>query len=566
MKTKIKHLFNLLFLLLICTNCIQNDIPYPYAPGQILAMEVEGTALDAAGKPVATMINPENRTVTLTITDSANIDALRITKLEITENAALAVDSLACINPVKFPTYGFASLADLPVSANTRMRMSKPVLMSIGQYDLFEWTVKVKQQLTCVVDFENQVGEPIIDEKNRQLIVYVSPNQSMTSVVINKLMIGPANTVINPKYETVTDFTRPQQFAVKRPYDTAYTHWTISVLYAVEQAGVKITDTWATFVNVQAPVKDADKATALLSYRLKGETAWSDVPQSAITDIEKGALHAQITGLTPASAYECKVTAGGNDSGIKPFTTAEAQQIGNASFDAWHKNGKEFYAAAAQDFNSGSFWWDSGNKGANTIGEKNPTSPETADVKKGKAARLASTEVFGVFAAGNIYTGRFNAVIGLSGASLSFGRPFTGRPTQLNGFYKYTPGKITHTKKDFIKLGEQDSCTLYVLLTDWAAPFPVNTANDKFVSLTDPSIIAYGTLPNSDMSRTMSAYEEFNIDLNYRSLTRKPTHILIVGSASKYGDYFTGSAKSVLLLDEFKLKYNTPIVDPAYIK
>ena len=566
MKTKIKHLFNLLFLLLICTNCIQNDIPYPYAPGQILAMEVEGTALDAAGKPVATMINPENRTVTLTITDSANIDALRITKLEITENAALLVDSLACINPVKFPAYGFASLADLPVSANTRMRMSKPVLMSIGQYDLFEWTVKVKQQLTCVVDFENQVGEPIVDEKNRQIIVYVSPNQSMHSIVINELMIGPQNTVIIPNYKTITDFTRPQHFAVKKPYHTTYTDWTITVLYAIEQAGVKVTDTWATFANVQAPVKDADKATAVISYRRKGETAWNDVPQSAISDIEKGALHAQIEGLTPASAYECKVTSGGTDSSITAFTTAEAQQIGNASFDAWHKNGKEFYAASAQAFNSGSFWWDSGNKGANTIGEKNPTSPETADIKKGKAARLASTEVFGVFAAGNIYTGRFNAVIGLSGASLSFGRPFTGRPAQLNGFYKYTPGKITHTKKDFIKLGEQDSCTLYVLLTDWAAPFPVNTANDKFVSLTDPSIIAYGTLPNSDMSRTMSAYEEFNIDLNYRSLTRKPTHILIVGSASKYGDYFTGSAKSVLLLDEFKLKYNTPIVDPAYIK
>ena len=566
MKIKISQLFNLLFLLLICTNCIQNDIPYPYAPGQILAMEVEGTALDAEGKPVATIINPENRTVILTISDSANIDALRITKLEITENAALLVDSLACINYVKFPSYGFASLADLPVSANTRMQMSKPISMSIGQYDLSEWKIKVNQQLTCVVDFENQVGEPIIDEKNRQIIVYVSPNQSMSSIVINELMIGPQNTVIIPNYKTITDFTRPQHFAIKKPYHTTYTDWTITVLYAIEQAGVKITDTWATFAKVQAPVKDADKATAVISYRLKGETAWSDIPQSAISDTEKGALNAQIEGLTPASEYECKVTSGGSDSSIKAFTTDEAQQVGNSSFDDWHKNGKEFYAASAQAFNSGSFWWDSGNKGANTIGEKNPTSSETTDVKKGLAAKLASTEVFGVFAAGNIYTGRFNEVIGLSGASLSFGRPFTGRPTQLNGFYKYTPGKITHTKKDFIKLGEQDSCTLYVLLTDWSAPFPVNTANDKFISLTDPNIIAYGALTNSDLSRSMPAYEEFNIDLKYRSLTRKPTHILIVGSASKYGDYFTGSAKSVLLLDEFKLKYNTPIVDPAYIK
>ena len=59
----------------------------------------------------------------------------------------------------------------------------------------------------------------------------------------------------------------------------------------------------------------------------------------------------------------------------------------------------------------------------------------------------------------------------------------------------------------------------------------------------------------------MDEYEEFTIDIKYRDITRKPTYILIVCSSSKYGDYFTGSTSSVLLLDEFQLIYSEPILE-----
>lgn len=563
---KIKNLFAVLYLLFICTNCIENNIPYPYISGQILAMDVEGEVRDTEGNLIPAIIDSERRTVLLTISDDVNIDSLRITKLEITADATLQVDSAACIKHIKFPSYGFSSIDELPVSANTRMRMSKPVSFRIGQYQPFEWIVSVKQILTRVIKIENQVGDPIIDEENKQIIVYISRNQDMRSIVIKELEIGPLNTVITPDFNTVKDFTRPQQFKVLKPYASLSEDWTITVLYATDKESVKITNTWATFVNIQAPVKDSDKSSAIISYRLKGEKLWVALPSNAIIDKEKDLLDAQISLLKPASTYECKVTSGGEDSAIKTFLTDEAPQIGNSSFDEWYKNGKNQYASSEQSFNNGSFWWDSGNGGANSIGEKNPTSPEIVNVKKGKAANLASTAVMNIFAAGNIYTGRFNKILGASGAELSFGRPFTGRPSQLKGFYKYTPGKITHTKKEFIKLGAQDSCTLYVMLTDWRTPFTVNTKEEQFVNLSDPKIIAYGILPNSLSSKTMGAYEEFNIDIQYRTLTRIPTHVLVVASASKYGDYFTGSTSSILLLDEFELIYGQPITDPAYIK
>ena len=64
----------------------------------------------------------------------------------------------------------------------------------------------------------------------------------------------------------------------------------------------------------------------------------------------------------------------------------------------------------------------------------------------------------------------------------------------------------------------------------------------------------------------MSNYERFTINLKYRDLTKKPTYILVVCSSSKYGDYFTGSTSSVLLLDEFDLIYGEPTIDTNYIK
>ena len=196
----------------------------------------------------------------------------------------------------------------------------------------------------------------------------------------------------------------------------------------------------------------------------------------------------------------------------------------------------------------------------------NPTSPEESDVVSGKAARLSSKSVVGQFAAGSLFTGDFgSASIAPLGAKLDFGRPFTGRPTQLKGYYKYNPGSIDNINTDKVSAvskGDRDICSIYMLLADWSAPFAVNTGEDVFVDINDPSIIAYGELSDDLTSpESMSEYKEFTIDLKYRDLVKKPTYVLIVCSSSKYGDYFTGSTSSVLLVDEFELIYGEPILE-----
>jgi hypothetical protein len=78
----------------------------------------------------------------------------------------------------------------------------------------------------------------------------------------------------------------------------------------------------------------------------------------------------------------------------------------------------------------------------------------------------------------------------------------------------------------------------------------------------DSRVIAYGTLPTDKSGKTPDGqWTEVNIPLVYRDLTRKPTHLLVVFSASKYGDYFHGGEGSTLYLDDFELVYgDTPSV------
>ena len=95
------------------------------------------------------------------------------------------------------------------------------------------------------------------------------------------------------------------------------------------------------------------------------------------------------------------------------------------------------------------------------------------------------------------------------------------------GTYQLDNTNLTGTAKDF-----------NVLLRD---------DNDSFV-------VAYGALPDAECVAS-SDWKKFTIDLTYKNLVLKPTHIIIVISSSKYGDYFTGSDTSVLYLDDMELIY-----------
>ena len=306
---------------------------------------------------------------------------------------------------------------------------------------------------------------------------------------------------------------------------------------------------WAMFAYVNGKYTTDSAPEGLgFQYRKASEAEWTDF--AGEISYEGKTFSAKITGLEPETEYEFRaVTAQDRrDDNVVSFTTEAADQLPNFNFDSWYKDGKNWYANADMGDN---YFWDSGNKGANTLSEVNPTSPEETFVVSGKAVRMESKYVILAFAGGNIYSGSFGSVSGL-GASINFGRPYTCRPTALHGWYSYAPKAIDKVKAPYEDLkGTMDVGKIYVALTDWSSPFNVNTNTGTFfVPDEDPAVIAYGELEIPENSN--GEYKEFTIDLEYRDLERIPTHVLVVATASKYADYFTGGVGSTMYIDEFE--------------
>ena len=327
---------------------------------------------------------------------------------------------------------------------------------------------------------------------------------------------------------------------------------TLNVTPAVEVSVEKV-NAWARSAYVHSVFYTESQPEGMaLQYRRKGDASWTQFLGDF--DVEGTAFTARITGLEPAVTYEVMpyTALEQNETSIFEFTTEEAAQLPNFNFDSWTEDG-HFPNA---DRNS-SYFWDSGNEGA-SIMSKYPTSQETAHVVSGSAAKLASQFVglgsLGQFAGGNIYSGAFVNLVGMNGAEIDFGRSYTSRPTALHGWYDYAPVPIDYVKDPYSDLkGTMDVCQIYVALTDWTAPFRVNNAVGTLFSPDDPSVIAYGTL--EDNVGTGGEYKEFTIELEYRDLDRKPTYVLIVATASKYADYFTGGNGSTLYIDEFEFLF-----------
>lgn len=320
---------------------------------------------------------------------------------------------------------------------------------------------------------------------------------------------------------------------------------------------------WARFAEARAVwYTEIRPESMTFLYRKSSEEEWTEYHGEISVDPKTRAFSAEIRGLDPKTEYVVKaVTAEESDTKELVFKTEQEGTVPNMNFDSWYQDGSVWYPNSDAD----NFYWDSANGGTSTlkIYPTKPAEPENVYIQgEGKnAARLESMEAALVgLAAGNIYTGKFvKAVISLTnpGAELDWGIPFTSRPLALTGYFKYLPvtvNKGTHNGMS----GKTDIGQIQIMLTDWDAPFRINTASGRFVDVgSDPGIIAYGAL---DLNETDS-YQPFEIRLDYRDVSRTPKYIVIVAAASKYGDYFTGGAGSVLYLDEFEFIYDPEMLE-----
>ena len=539
-----KLLYTTLCLLALHGCKIENDIPYPIEEASIEAFTVEGQLDSAPDGEAQAGINKDTRTVTLYVDDTVDLTKLRITRLTITpEGAEVISNPEDCVNADRFPTTGFEIPDNL---ADTRMDFSNPVQFTLRTYQDYVWTVNITQFIDRQVDVEGMVNA-VIDAENRRAIIYVSSEQDLSNIQINTLDLEGPSGKISRDISAVHDFTSPQKFMISRGWapDT-YREWTVYVYHANEttsQASIFPMTTRATLTGSIVSGKRPE-----IEYKQANASSWSTLPASNVS-VNGSRYTATFTGLTGSTAYQYRVTVDGVAGAEQSFTTAPATPLENGGFENWYMDDKIYVPNA-----TGSRFWGSGNPGAASfIG--NLTTP-TSDAVSGQAALLESKDAVIKLGAGNIFTGDFT-LDGTNGI-LHFGQPFTTFPTALRLYYKYTSTTINRIGEQVGALeslrGRPDSCHIYIALSDKSEPYEIRTrpSERKMFNKNDANIIAYGEFISA---QTISSYQQITIPLEYRATNRTPKYIVIVCSASKYGDYFIGGEGSTLWLDEMELIY-----------
>lgn len=510
-------------LLAFLTGCISNDIPYPRIQAEITTFKVEGQSGEAK-------IDKETQTIEVPLLEATDISNLKIVEIEGTENVPL------------------------PFKAGEYINLEEPKTFTLKLYQEYKWTVSALQERTFEFKVENQIGNTIFNPADHTAVAYINKEYSQKRVKVIKLKLGPDGiTTMTPTADQLVDFSRPQRVNVR--FHKKVEEWTLSVAPSEFSILTKDANAWVTSAWLQG--SGMEDGNSSFEYREKGEERWNLVPRTQIKGT--ASFYTQVKNLKPQTTYEYRAVDGEVKANIVEFTTGEMKSLPNGSFDDWFllKPKNKVWNPWPEN---GLQFWDTGNTGATTLGDSNtvPTDDKWSGKPTGKAAKLESRFVgigsIGKFAAGNLFVGDFVSVDGTNGI-LKFGKEFDSYPTHLKGYFKYKTAPIDNADDDHKYLmGRPDTCTIYIALGGWDKPVDIRTrpSTRKLFEKDDPHIIAYAEM---NCGKDVDEYTAIDLPLEYRAVNRRPKYIIVVCSASKYGDFFTGGVGATLYVDEFKLTY-----------
>ncbi len=352
-------------------------------------------------------------------------------------------------------------------------------------------------------------------------------------------------------------------------------------------AASSIYEIWATRATVYADVDAETAEGATINFAYGYDDTWNTV--AAVANGE-GSYKADLTGLTPGKTYTYKLMINDEQVGdALTFTTEAAPNLPNASFEyASLVAGSSYYKF--YDPNCGvdegkTMFWGSGNgegsEGTNGSASMNIviTYIDTNDKVDGNQSVLAKTgSMAGFLAAGNLFTGQFNGLVGTEGGKVNFGRPWTSRPTALKLYCKYKTGliDILNNNNLGVSKSDYDRAQIKIAIGTWDykkyggtkdSPVHINTTDEStFVDFyNDASTIANGDViiyndgysvnKGAKVTAATDGWVEYTIPLEYHTTTAYPTHIIVSCASSMFGDYFTGYDGAQLWLDKFELVY-----------
>ena len=553
MKRAFEYLCLSIFFL---TGCIHNDLPYPVVVPHITSMNVQ----DA----VEIDINYDLQEVTVYVSETTDLRKI-------------------VINDVAFDV-DFARTSSQLLGVHD---LTKPLKFKISTYQDYDWTLQAVRNIERYFTVAGQIGSSVIDAYNCRAIANVSEGTDISNLQVTSLKLGPKDlTTYSLDPSQMKDFTDGLSVDVTAFGQTET--WTLYVEETDISVQISNVNPWTTSAYVTA-MAVADRPISF-QYKETYTSGWLEASPEDIT-ADGGTFTAHLKGLNPDTEYEVVVVSGEEKTPSMEFVTDPATKIPNGSFEyaslVSGSNYYKFYDPACGVAEGEEMFWGSGN-GEGSEGVSGSagmgiiiTTIDRENKVDGKQSVCAQTsQMVGILAAGNLFTGQFAGLVGTEGGIVDFGRPWSTRPVALKLYCRYKTGKIdiiggmplgvTLSKNDY------DRAQIKFAIGTWEyrkyggskeSPVKVNTTDEStFVDFSkDPGTIANGDLIihndgyilNGAEKVDASTWEwaEYTIPLNYHTIDQKPTHIIISCAASQYGDYFTGCSSSKLWIDAVELVY-----------
>ena len=380
-----------------------------------------------------------------------------------------------------------------------------------------------------------------LPESNTEYVITVSATDKSPDKKSNSTLIRIANT---PQAVVVED---PVEFDVNFATKNLLNIKTSSITVPVEFAS-------------EIEYDDLE-----LQYRKSSDSNWMSQKITPVTRA-KNTDEIVVKGLEPDTEYVLRFVAGRQDDGTYKFESRNVEVktegvyiIPNASMENWYQDGKVWMPNAKGDFE----YWDTGNHGSTTLGEN--LTESSSDIKHNGSLSACLTSKFvgvgalGKHGAGNIFIGHYAGTSGTNG-KIDFGREYNGsHPTAVRVWVNYRPQKPSKSSQAG-KIGkdEYDQGQIYIALSTGTKR--VDTSDEStFVLETNPPemFVAYGQYTFEGNYGDDNQLKEVIIPFKYfeRAKTTPATHLIIVCTASKFGDYFNGGEGSRMYVDDFELIY-----------
>ncbi len=334
----------------------------------------------------------------------------------------------------------------------------------------------------------------------------------------------------------------------------------------------------STKATLRGTVVDGNATNTGIRFREAGTDTWIVVPagESAAAAQRRRNLSAakalrvggtsftvSLTSLKPSTRYEYQAVADGFNSESKYFTTEGCFAIPNSSMEEW-SNFSSNSKILIPGLGGERTFWDSGNHGSATMSVTLTQNSTDMFHSGSNSARLRSQFVglgglAGKFAAGNLFAGTYLETQGTDGR-LEFGREYdSSHPSALKVYVNYRPKTADKngSKNGKLSQGELDKGQIYIALTTEKVEIRTKKSTQKLWNTDDPCVLAYGEKIFTENYGPDGGLQELVIPFDYKATakTTKPLYLVIVCTASLYGDYFDGGEGSCMYVDDFELVY-----------